>query len=185
MAITKKQEIFCQEVVNQDSQSDAYRIAYSTKRMTAKQIHEEASKLMKNPKVSQRLNEIKKTISEKKLYTLERSVKRDLNLIERYEAALEVLENKRSTLKSLETAERTIKFIGAQGYNAAQDRLSKQHGFFERHNNQKTALPLLFLMPERIKLVKIGPFMNLKSTNLSTLEFNPYKQVVNSLNVEC
>ena len=62
--LTKKQEIFSKEVVKQETQSDAYRIAYDAKNMTDKQIHEEASKLMKNPKVSQRVKELQKIAAE-------------------------------------------------------------------------------------------------------------------------
>lgn len=150
MAISKKQEIFCQEVVKQDSQSDAYRIAYSASGMNNKQVHEEASKLIKNPKVAQRLTEIKKAVSDKNLYTIEKSVRKDLKLIDRYEKALEVLENNESTSESIRTAQRTIKFIGAHGYNSAQDRLSKQHGFFENDNKQKTA-PVFLMYDARKK----------------------------------
>jgi predicted DNA-binding protein len=138
MALTKKQDVFCIEVIKQATLSDAYRIAYETKNMSDKQINEEASLLMKNPKITQRVQELKNEVSKKELYTIEQSIKRDLNLIERYESALDVLENDKSSNIEIQTAERTIKFIGSTGYNSAQDRLSKQHGFFERDNSQKS-----------------------------------------------
>lgn len=136
MALTNKQEIFCKEVLKQDTYSDAYRIAYVVKNMTDKQINEEASLLMKNPKVAQRVKELKSKIESKDLYTLEKSIKRDLKLIERYEAALDVLEDLKSKSKDIQAAERTIRYIGVTGYNSAQDRLSKQHGFNEKDNSQ-------------------------------------------------
>ena len=139
MTLTTKQEIFCKEVVKQDTYSDAYRIAYDVKNMTDKQINEEASLLMKNPKVTQRVKELKSKIESKELYTLEKSIKRDLRLIERYEGALDVLEDLKSKSNDIEAAERTIKFIGVGGYNSAQDRLSKQHGFYEKDNGQSKA----------------------------------------------
>lgn len=141
MPLTKKQEIFCIEVLKQDTLSDAYRIAYSTKRMSDKQINEEASILHKNPKITQRLKELKQKVEDKELYTLKQSIQRDLRLIERYESALDVLENNKSQKNEIEAAERTIRFIGASGYSNAQDRLSKQHGFFERDNKQKVIPP--------------------------------------------
>lgn len=149
MALTKKQETFCQEVIKQDSYSAAYRIAYNASNMTSKQINEEASILMSTPKISQRVEELTKKVEQKMLYTIGQSVKRDLNLIERYEAALDVLENKESTENEIETAERTIKYIGSNGYNSAQERLSKQHGFYEKDNTQKT-IP--------INILNIDPF---------------------------
>lgn len=139
--LTKKQEIFCQEVVKQDSYSAAYRIAYDTSNWTDKSVNEKASQMMADVKILTRVNELKEKVQDKLLYTIEQSVKRDLSLIARYESALDVLENYVSTSKEVETAERTIKFIGANGYNSAQERLSKQHGFFSLDNEQK-AIPV-------------------------------------------
>lgn len=52
--LTPQQETFAQKVVSGETLSDAYRAAYRNK-MTAKQIHEEASKLASHPKVAQRV----------------------------------------------------------------------------------------------------------------------------------
>lgn len=58
--LTPKQENFAQSVALEDmNQADAYRSAYSTKRMTDKQIWEEASKLANTPKVAQRIDELR------------------------------------------------------------------------------------------------------------------------------
>lgn len=57
--LTKKQEKFAVSVTKGVTQSDAYRNAYDAKGMTAKQIHEEASKLMANPKVARRVAELR------------------------------------------------------------------------------------------------------------------------------
>lgn len=141
MGLTKKQEVFCIEVIKQPTLSAAYRIAYDTKNMTDEVINNEASLLMKNRDITVRVKELKSKIEKKELYTLEKSIERDLKLIERYEAALDVLENDKAKKTEVEAAERTIKFIGASGYSNAQDRLSKQHGFFERDNNQKAIKP--------------------------------------------
>ena len=142
MALTKKQEMFCYEVIKQSTLSAAYRIAYDTSGMTNKQVWEESSKLYKNPKVVQRTKELKDKVEKKELYSLEQSIKRDINLIERYESALDVLENNKSTPNEVEAAERTIKYIGASGYSSAQDRLSKQNGFYEKHNKQKNLIEM-------------------------------------------
>lgn len=138
MALTSKQEIFCIEVVKQPTLSAAYRVAYETQNMSDEAVNVEASVLMKNPKIAIRVQELKNQVTKKELYTLEQSIRRDLSLIQRYEAALDVLENIESKDKDIEAAERTIKFIGSNGYNSAQERLSKQHGFFERDNTQKS-----------------------------------------------
>jgi phage terminase small subunit len=60
--LTANQERFVQCIIEGMSQSDAYRSAYSTKNMSDKTIWESASKLMKTPKVSARLQELRNEI---------------------------------------------------------------------------------------------------------------------------
>lgn len=56
--LTAKQEAFVQNIIQGMSQADAYRSAYDTKRMSDNAIYREASLLMSNPKVAQRLADI-------------------------------------------------------------------------------------------------------------------------------
>jgi hypothetical protein len=140
MGLTKKQEMFCIEVLKQDSYSDAYRIAYDASRMSNESINVKASELMSSGKISVRVKELRSKVEKKELYTLEQSIKRDIKLIERYESALDVLENDKSDSKQIEAAERTIRYIGSSGYSSAQERLSKQSGWFEKDNKQKTQI---------------------------------------------
>lgn len=62
--LTAQQEAFAVAVAAGSSLSDAYRAAYKAGRMTAKQIHEEASKLASKPKVSQRIRALQGAASE-------------------------------------------------------------------------------------------------------------------------
>ena len=78
-----------------------------------------------------------KQIEDKAIYTLEQSLKNDMELISTYKAALDVLQNLKSEEADIKAAERTIKHIGASGYGSAQDRLAKQHGWFKKDNYQK------------------------------------------------
>ena len=57
--LTAKQEKFVQNIIEGMSQADAYRNAYSTKRMSDNAIYREASVLMTNRKISQRLQELR------------------------------------------------------------------------------------------------------------------------------
>ncbi len=57
--LTANQEKFVKCIIDGMSQSDAYRSAYSTKNMSDKTIWESASKLIKTPKVSARLQELR------------------------------------------------------------------------------------------------------------------------------
>ena len=57
--LTAKQEKFVQGIIEGMSQADAYRSAYSSKSMSDNAIYREASLLMSNPKITQRLNELR------------------------------------------------------------------------------------------------------------------------------
>jgi hypothetical protein len=90
--LTPKQEQFCQNIVNGQNQSDAYRDAYQTSRMSDKQIWEEACKLSSaeyHPKVAQRIEELRlptvEKVRKKHEVTLE-------YLIEKFEAAMQLAE---------------------------------------------------------------------------------------------
>lgn len=56
--LTRKREKFVQNIMKGMSQADAYKNAYSAKSMSDNAIYREASLLMKNPKITQRLEEL-------------------------------------------------------------------------------------------------------------------------------
>lgn len=57
--LTAKQELFVNKIIEGMSQADAYRAAYSTKKMNDKTIHEAASRLANDSKVAARLAELR------------------------------------------------------------------------------------------------------------------------------
>lgn len=57
--LTAKQLSFVQGIVEGKSQAEAYRSAYSCKNMSDNAIYREASLLMDNPKIAQRVNELR------------------------------------------------------------------------------------------------------------------------------
>jgi len=59
MSLTTKQESFATACAKGENASDAYRSAYKTTRMTPKTVHEEASRLLANPKVAARIAELR------------------------------------------------------------------------------------------------------------------------------
>lgn len=67
--LTAKQEGFSNDVASGMTLSDAYRHNYDAKNMTDKQIWEEASKLASNPKVNQRLKELREKASNNAIMT--------------------------------------------------------------------------------------------------------------------
>ena len=56
---TPKQELFAQKWVECGNASEAYRLAYDASEMSAEAIHVEACRLLQNPKVALRVNELK------------------------------------------------------------------------------------------------------------------------------
>ena len=74
MALTGKQEAFCQAVADGMTQSDAYRHAYNAEKMTAKSVIEKASELSANVNITSRVKELKDALSQKALWTREQSV---------------------------------------------------------------------------------------------------------------
>lgn len=71
MALTPKQERFVQLWQRLGNKSEAYRQAYDCSNMNDKQIHEEASKLSNNPKITQRFEELQSASAEKHSVTID------------------------------------------------------------------------------------------------------------------
>lgn len=67
--LTPKQEKFVQSLIQGMSQADAYRSAYSCKNMSDNAIYREASLLVENPKVAQRLKELREQLAKPSIKT--------------------------------------------------------------------------------------------------------------------
>ena len=67
--LTAKQEAFVQNIIQGMSQADAYRSAYSTKRMSDNAVYREASLLVASPKVAQRLQELRDELAKPSIMT--------------------------------------------------------------------------------------------------------------------
>lgn len=76
MSLTAKQEAFAQAVADGMSQSDAYRSAYKAEKMAASSVHVNASKLLADTKVAQRVAELKAALASRSLWSREQSVER-------------------------------------------------------------------------------------------------------------
>jgi phage terminase small subunit len=70
--LTAKQEQFAQNIIKGMTQADAYRSAYSTKRMADKTIHENASRLANDSKVRARIDELRGQISTESVMTAQK-----------------------------------------------------------------------------------------------------------------
>lgn len=65
--LTAKQEAFVRYLVEGRSQADAYRAAYSCERMSDKTIHEAASRLCADSKVSARISELREELAKRSI----------------------------------------------------------------------------------------------------------------------
>jgi len=73
--LTAKQEAFAQAIASGKTQADAYRDAYNAENMKENSVWTNASKLMSDAKVAQRVEELRKGLEKKELWTREMSVK--------------------------------------------------------------------------------------------------------------
>ena len=69
--LTPRQEKFAQEVASGKTQAEAYRLAYNVDKSKDSSIHVNASKLMSNTKIQQRVDEIRMPVIQAKRLTLE------------------------------------------------------------------------------------------------------------------
>lgn len=134
--LTIKEEKACIEYVECGSMTDAYISAFGQGDATRKSINERASRLFSKRKIVARVQKLKDQIELEGIYSINKSIKRDLKLISKYEAAVEIIENTESPQKEIEAAQRVCRAIGVTGYNGAQDRVSKMLGYFEKDNRQ-------------------------------------------------
>ena len=74
MTLTAKQEGFAQAVAGGMNQSDAYRSAYNAGKMKDSSINCNASQLMSDAKVAQRVSFLREELANRSLWTREQSV---------------------------------------------------------------------------------------------------------------
>jgi len=170
-SLTLKQENFCLAYIETGNASEAYRRAFNTERMKAETIHVKACELLKEDKVTVRLNEFKKPIIEKAQLTLESVIQENMKiaffdvrtLFDDYGAlkpvhewsdaiggavsSIEVFEefsgSGRDRIKIGET--RKVKFWDK---GAAIDKLMKHLGGYEKDNKQKENNPMYLFMQQ-------------------------------------
>lgn len=75
MSLTPKQEKFAQEVAGGKSQAEAYRAAFNCAKSKPETVIQSASRLMADPNISARVEQLKAQLSEKALWTREDSVR--------------------------------------------------------------------------------------------------------------
>jgi len=118
MALTSKQEKFCQGIVSGLNQSDAYRAAYDCDDMQPETVNNSAYKLTQNGDITARIEQLRLPIAERVGRTLEQHIARMLQLGERGEK-----------LDKLEAAIKAEELVGkALGYYVNKTELSGRDG---------------------------------------------------------
>lgn len=88
MSLTPQQELFAQSVASGMSQSDAYRTAYKVRPTTKPEsVNQAASKLMADPNIASRVNEIRLPVVKAVQITLESHLERLKDLSDAAEKA--------------------------------------------------------------------------------------------------
>lgn len=120
--LTPKQEKFVQNIIEGMTQADAYRNSYNTTRMTDKTIHEEASKLMANPKITARVKELRDKISQENIMSVQERLETLTNI------ARDKKQNAVSKIKAIDTmnkmtGEYETKIVGTVSIGKLEDLL--------------------------------------------------------------
>lgn len=71
MALTVKQEKFCQAYIETGNASEAYRLTYDASKMKPETIHKRSSELMANGEVSGRINDLQSKHEERHKLTVD------------------------------------------------------------------------------------------------------------------
>ena len=151
-ALTKKQEAFARAVAQGKTQSDAYRAAYSAKKMPDNQVWVRASELMANSKVTVRVADLSQKGAEKAELSIAMVLKEAMRLAFFDPRKLLDADGKLKPIKDLDddTAAAIAAFEVEEGKdgkikskykvvdkNPALERLFKHLGMFEADNKQK------------------------------------------------
>lgn len=151
--LTVRQEKFCVEYINHNGhKTNAYIAAgYSQGKKSKKSVNEAASRLFAKSNVKARIQELQNGIKEKGIYTIENALQIDQEMVARYLKHVAVLENPTSSENQLLAAKRTLQFIGVAGFNAANERINKILGFYEKDDKKPQIIYTVAVTKEEVK----------------------------------
>lgn len=152
MRLTAKQEAFATAYVKSTNATEAYRLAYAPKRLKGNHVCVEAHRVLKNPKVARRIDELRAPALQANEMTVERTIREtacvsfsdpaelfddDGNLIPIHKLPRHI----RAAIASFKLDKDTgqVTEIKLWDKNSGLDKSMKHLGLFERHNQQKPA----------------------------------------------
>ena len=100
--------------------------------MNNNSINSAVKELMKNPLINDYIAELQEKSQKAFIHTIEDSLKLDYEIIQTYNDNVSILKNIKSTKKQIEVAQRVLNYIGVAGFNAAQERIAKKLGYYEK-----------------------------------------------------
>jgi len=130
--LTPKQRKFCEKFIELGNKQQAYKESYNAINMQYNSINSAVKELMKNPLINNYIAELQEKSQKEFIHTIQDSLKLDYDMIENYNRNVAVLSNMKSTKKQIEVAQRVLNFIGVAGFNAAQERIAKKLGYYEK-----------------------------------------------------
>ncbi len=130
--LTRQQEAFCLFVLAGDNQSDAYRKAFHSRRMTAKTVNEKACRLMRLGKVRARVAELMQPVIAKARLTREQWLEQLARLIlfdprkmfDSHGNPLEITELPDNEASAIAGFEFTEEFSGKKGSDGCDGRIA-------------------------------------------------------------
>ena len=145
--LTIKQEKFILKYFECGNATEAYRFAYRTLRMKDKQINEEASKLLneeKNPKVAQRLKELKEKAQKESEWNVQKLIKAQTRI---FEIGIGDVASSHMVSEGMgdgmtQTLEVNLRDTNLASAKGALVEIGKLIGAYEKDNKQKTGLDL-------------------------------------------
>jgi len=130
--LTPKQRKFCEKYIELGNKQEAYRQSYNAINMSNTSINGATQQLFRNELITTYIAELQEKSQKVFVHTIQDSLKLDYDMIETYNSNVAVLRNMKSTKKQIEVAQRVLSFIGVAGFNAAQERIAKKLGYYEK-----------------------------------------------------
>lgn len=152
--LTPKQKRFCEKYVECGNKMEAYRFAYNSSNMNYSTINSAVNELFKNALITTYVAELQNENKKEFIHTLNDSLKIDFEIVEKYKYHLAIVENEKSTKKKLEVSQRVLAVIGVQGFNSAQERISKKMGFYEKDKEKTQIVYTVEVTPEEAKTIE-------------------------------
>lgn len=149
--LTDKMRRFCEKFVELGNMQEAYRQSYDAANMKGTSINAATQGLMKNPLITTYVEEIRSKAKEKFEHTLEDSIRIDKKIVADYEKYMAVLQNPNAEEKELIIANRVLSVMKVASINAAQDRIAKKMGFYEKDKEKHQIVYTVNVTKEEIK----------------------------------